>query len=205
MRLFFALLAFVMTLTATSVQAIEHYKFAVGTGLNLSNNKTNGDNLEDISSVSSLDLNLAAKEQLELTDKFLFRTGLWLQEKSARFEEKGFFDDAYEFSTLYASVPLNIEYVFHKVFSVYGGYIADIRLNDYCKSDDDLRGCSLQKKSEDVVHNATLGVTFNLGNLVALDANYQHALSDTYKNSSPGNTFSIRTNTVSLMVFFRLF
>lgn len=205
MRLLIALFALVMTLLATPVQAIEHYKFAVGTGLNLNNNKTQGDDSEDISSVSSLDLNLAAKEQLKLNDHFLLRTGIWLQEKSARFEEKGFFDDAYEFSTLYASVPVNLEYMFNKVFSIYAGYIADFRLNDYCKSDDDLNGCALQRESESVVHNATLGVTFNLGNLVALDANYQHALSDTFKDGNHENKFSVKTNTVSLMIFFRLF
>jgi hypothetical protein len=205
MRLITAFLALVMTLMATPVQAIEHYKFAVGTGFNLNNNKVNGDDMEDISSVSSVDLNIAAKEQLKLTDNLLFRTGIWLQEKTAKFDETGFYDDAFEFNTFYLSVPLTAEYMFNKVFSIYGGYIGDIRMNDYCRSDDDLDGCEQLKESEDVVHNATLGVTFNLGNLVALDANYQHAISDTYKNEAHGNTFSVRTNTVSLMVFFRLF
>lgn len=205
MRLISVLLALFVTLMATPVQALEHYKFAVGTGLNVNNNKTNGENLNDIHSVSSLDFNVAVKEQLKLTDRLLFRTGLWLQEKTIRFDEDGFYNDAFEFNTLYLSVPVTFEFMFTKGFSVYTGYIADFKLNDYCRTDDDLNGCEQLTESENIVHNATLGVTFNAGGLIAFDVNYQHALSDTYKKETGKNTFSARTNTVSAMIFFRLF
>lgn len=199
MRFLTSILFLAIIVTAAPAQALEHYQFSVGAGFNVNNSTQESEVPVEFDKVSSFDPSIAVKEQIKITDYFLFRTGLWFQEKSVKYDYNDIFDNGnFEASTLYASVPLTVEYLFNKVFSLYGGYIADFRINDYCEANGAIDSCTIVKDSQSVVHLATFGASFNAGGLVNFDINWQEALTAMYKDDG------VKTNTFAFNIFFKL-
>lgn len=185
------LLLAVTCLALPTAHAIEHHSIAVGGGLNLNN-----PNLEDNSDADELvsaTFALGARELLKINDQWLFRTGLWLQQKSARFEfDDSFFIGDISYTTIYASVPLTAQYQIKKNIGVFGGYIADIRLNDYCDGSGVFdENCQILKESKSVVHLATIGGSVELNKRVDVNISYQHGLTDVVEDGFKLNTLSI--------------
>jgi hypothetical protein len=92
--------------SAVPAYSMEH-RLSIGGGLNLNTVETEGDLGSGTDEEMSATIALAGKVEFKITEEWAFRTGLWLQEKSARysFELLGLEGDIAA-HTIYASVPL---------------------------------------------------------------------------------------------------
>jgi len=159
MRKFLAISTVALSLTSFSALAVDagQTQFSLGGGLNLNFLDVEGD-FGDFDEETSADLLIAGKVEYGIDDNLSLRTGLWLQEKTAKVSlDKGLIDGSLSVNTIYASIPLNLQYKINKTFSVFGGYAADFRINDYCSVDGDFDSCELDDDSESVVHGAVIG------------------------------------------------
>ncbi len=197
MRLLSLLTLTALLTAAAPAYSFEHHQFALGAGTNF-NMPATEDDLDNADEELSVTLAIAAKEELKFNDQWYFRTGVWLQEKSAKFSfEILGVDSDITANTIYASVPLNIQFKASDLISIFGGYIADFRINDYCSASGLADSCTIDEDSKSVVHIATAGVAFNFSSLLNLDVSYQHGLSDVYADQ-------IKIHTLAAMLFFKL-
>lgn len=173
------LLALVALICLSSF-AYAETKFSVGGGLNLSYPDFDED-LKEFDEEVSADLNIGGKVEIDIQDSLQFRTGLWLQEKSAKISyDKDGIDGDLTINTVYASVPLTLQYMIQKNLGFFGGYSADIRINDYCSADGDFDNCTLDDDTESVVHNVTAGMAFVVNAQFGIDVSLQRSITDVY-------------------------
>lgn len=193
MRFFIAL---VLLCNMTSAFAFAHKEFSAGAGLNMNFVNAESSLGEGVDNGSAVSVAFAAKEIFKIKDQWFLRTGLWLQEKTATIDifVNGI-TGSLDYNTLYASIPLTLQHRVRDELSLFGGYIADFRLNDYCEANE-INTCTINRDSESVVHVATVGASVNLSEKFNLELSYQHGLTDTLSNG-------FRTNTISLMGFYR--
>lgn len=181
--------ALTLCLSAAPAYSVEH-EFSLGAGFNFNTIDTEGELGTGVDEEISIDLAIAAKEVVKLNDLWSFRTGLWFQQKSAKYSiDVGSLDGSVTANTLYASIPLNLQYQANKDIAIFGGYIADIRINDYCDADGDVNSCSIDEDSQSIVNVATLGVTITGSKHWNVDLSWQHGLTDTYKDAIKIHTF----------------
>jgi hypothetical protein len=185
-----------LALLALSTAVMADTKFSLGGGVNFNMINVEG-SLGDFDPEISTNLAIAGKAEIGINEQWLFRTGLWLQEKSAEISyDKGGIDGTLKVNTSYLSVPLNAQFKLNENISVFGGYIADLRINDYCKPSGDFDNCSLGKDTQSLVHNANLGVSVFVNEKLNIDASYQHGLTDTMKDG-------YKIHTLQVMGFFK--
>lgn len=165
-------------------------KFSLGGGFNFNTVKTEEDLGDNVDEGVSADLAIAGKVEVDMNEQWLFRTGLWLQEKTAKFEiEIGSFEGDLNYNTIYASVPLTVQYKASDSIGVFGGYIADVRINDYCDTDGDFDSCTIDEDSETIVHLATVGMAINASEKLNIELSWQQGLTDFVEDSLKVNTF----------------
>lgn len=174
-----------------STSALAETKFSLGGGVNLNTVDTEGD-LGDFEEEVSANLAVAGKAEVDLNEQWLFRTGLWLQEKSAELSyDKSGIDGSIKINTIYLSVPLNVQFKATPEIGIFGGYVADIRINDYCNADGDFDNCSLNNDTKSLVHNATLGGSFSVNEKLNIDVSWQQGLTDVYKDAYKLGTLQV--------------
>lgn len=185
MRSLLCLMTFLMVSTAQAES-----KFYLGAGFNFNIVKTEENLGSGIDEEVSADLTIAGKLETTINEDWLFRTGLWLQEKSAQFsvDSNGIEGDL-TINTIYLSIPLNLQYKASNDVGIFGGYVADLRINDYCDADGDFDDCWLEKDSESIVHNATLGVSIKGSERWTVDLSWQQGLSDVIEDGYKTHTF----------------
>lgn len=190
-------IALAALLSAAPAFALEHSQFSLGAGTNFNMPVTEGDLDSGVDEELSVTLSIAAKEELKINDQWYFRTGFWLQEKSAKYSvDLSGFNGSVTANIIYASIPLNLQYKASDLISLFGGYIADVRINDYCSASGDADSCTLDDDSKSVVHVANAGVSFNFSSLLTLDVSWQQGLSDVYKDA-------LKINTLQTQLFFK--
>ena len=184
-----SLLVFIALASAAPAYSIEN-RLSLGAGLNFNMPVTDGDLDSGTDEEVSANVALAGKAEFKIDEFWAFRTGLWLQEKSAKysFDYLGLEGDV-SFTTLYLSVPLTAQYQVQKDIALFGGYIADFRINDYCREGENVDSCSTEENSKSVVHVATLGISVIARENFVFDFSYQHGLSDVYTDIIKINTF----------------
>jgi hypothetical protein len=185
-----SILAFALALSILPVAFAEdtpgarETNFAIGGGLMINNSEISGDIGENFDEEVSASLNIGARAMLRLSDNWQFRTGLFLQEKSAMFNyDNGFFDGDMTIRIIQASIPVQIQWQAFNRVGFFGGYSADVRINDYCTTDGDLDSCKLSRDSKSVIHNLNLGVNVFVHRRVDIDVTYQHGLSPIYEEA----------------------
>lgn len=202
MRKLLAVTTIALALNSLSVHAVDagQTQFSIGGGLNLNFVDTSGD-FGDWEEETSLDLAIAGKVEYGFNDLWSLRTGLWLQEKTAKisYDQDGI-DGEFSVNTIYASVPVNAQLKINKQFSIFGGYNADFRINDYCSVGGDFDDCSLTKDTESVVHSAVLGASIWANDNLQVDVAYTHGLTDTMDTEDAG--YKINTLSAALFVKF---
>ncbi len=120
--------------------------------------------------------NIGVRAMFPIQEKLKFRTGLYLQEKSAKLEAEGSGASANgEAKILEAAIPLNVQYQLHEKFSAYGGYIMDLPINEYCKAGGVIKGCNVGEAAK-VTHNLNIGGSFHLHEKIDLELSYQHPM-----------------------------
>ncbi len=185
-----ALLIILSAFTVAPAHSLEHHSISVGAGINLNNPDLQVDS--DADDTISLTPALAVRELLKINEQLFFRTGLWLQQKSARFEIFDSFYNDVAYTTIYASVPLTAQYQIKNNIAVFGGYIADVRINDYCDGSGVFENsCEILEESKSVVHLATLGGSLAVNKRVDLNVSYQHGLSDVVSDGFKLNTLAV--------------
>lgn len=173
-----------------TTSAFSDTKFSLGAGFNFNTIDTEGSLGSGVDEEISIDLSIAGKVEVGINDLWLFRTGLWLQEKSAKYsiDFAGIEGDITS-NTSYLSVPLNLKYQASKDIGIFGGYIADVRINDYCSTGGDFNSCTIDEDSRSVVHLATLGVSILGSEKFNVDLSWQQGLTDYYKDLIKMHTF----------------
>lgn len=179
MKLFFVLVF--MSTMSSAFAAFSAPKFAVGGGVFINQNETTASSgtAEEEVSVTG---NLGGRAVFDLSESFFLRTGLYLQQKSAKYtlDFPLFWGDV-EAKVLSTAIPLNLEYKFNEYIRVFGGYSLDYNISDTCDADGDFDGCKINKnKMKSYVHYANVGLSFWVNNKLDLDVSYQRALSETY-------------------------
>ncbi len=121
-------------------------------------------------------LNIGVRAMMPLQEKLKFRSGLYLQEKSAKLKaEQGAISADAEAKILELAIPLNVQYQLHEKFSAYGGYVMDLPINEYCESGGVLKGCNVGESGK-VTHNLNLGGSFHVHEKIDLELSYQHPM-----------------------------
>jgi hypothetical protein len=197
MRLLSFITLAAMLTAAAPAYSLEHSQFSLGVGTNFNMPVTEGDIDSSTDEELSVTLAIAAKEELKINDQWFIRTGLWLQEKSAKYSiDTLLLEGDVAANIIYASIPLNLQYKATDLISIFGGYIADVRINDYCSASGDFDSCTLDEESKSVVHVGTLGMSFNFSQLLTLDVSWQQGLSDVYADE-------LKINTLQVQLFFK--
>jgi hypothetical protein len=166
---------------STSVR--EGLKMAVGGGIFFNTLETDEKLGDDIEKETSASLNVGARALYHFNDQWALRSGIYLQEKSARLSfDNGIVDGVFTVKFISASIPVNVQYSFSDKFSIFGGYVGDFKINEYCDTSCDLKECSLTEDAKSVVHHANLGVSIWANDHLEVDLSYQRALSDTMES-----------------------
>lgn len=189
------LLTLAVLIGAVPAYSFEHHQFSLGVGTNFNMPVTEGDMDDEKDEELSITLAIAAKEELKFNDEWFLRTGLWFQEKSAKLSLDSGLGDI-DATVIYASIPVTVQYKASDLISIFGGYVADIRINDYCTGSGFVESCNFVEDSKSVVHNATVGASFNFSQLLTLDVSWQQGLSDVYKDL-------IKINTLQTQLFLK--
>lgn len=201
MRKLLTVTTIALALNSLSAFAVDagQTQFSLGGGLNLNFIDTSGD-YGDWDEEASLDLAIAGKVEYGFNDLWSLRTGLWLQEKTARLSyDKDGVDGDLSINTIYASIPLNAQLKINNMFSIFGGYNADIRINDYCSVSGDFDDCQLSEDTEAVVHSAMIGASIWANDKLQVDVSYSHGLTDTMDADDAG----YKINTLSAALFYK--
>lgn len=204
MRDLLAVSSLVLALNSFSAFAVDagQSQFSLGAGLNINFVNANADT-GDFDEEASADLAIAGKFEYGFDDLWSLRTGLWLQEKTASFsinDDDGDSIQDMNGNTIYASVPLNVQLKINKMFSIFAGYIADFRINDYCsESGVYADGCYFSKDTESVVHTATLGASIWGNDKLQVDVSYTHGLTDVVDQKDGG----YKIHTLAGMLFYK--
>lgn len=184
---FFTLMAIA---SVTPSYALEH-KYSVGAGLNFNSVDTEGDIGPGTDEAVSATPALAGKVEFKINEQWAFRTGLWLQEKAAKYSIDWMGTEGnIAAHIIYASIPLTAQFQVQKDIAIFGGYIADLRINDYCEAGGDYDTCSIDEDSRSVVHQATAGISFVARENLVFDFSYQNGLTDVYKDEIKIHTFA---------------
>lgn len=173
---------FLVSLFLISFSAYAAPKIAIGGGLMINQNDTDvatGDADEELSA----SLNIGAKAVYEMNEAWSYRTGLYLQERSAKYsiDVSGIEGDL-TMRVISASLPLNMQYKVNEKFSIFGGYTLDYNINAYCDADGDFKSCSINGQFEQLVHYVNLGGTIWANDKLDVDVSYQRAITDTYED-----------------------
>jgi hypothetical protein len=184
------LLSVLMVFAFANLAHAQDHKFSLGGGLNFNMIDAESDLPSGIDEEVSATIALAGKLEFKINEEWAFRTGLWLQEKSAKysFDTLGFEGDVTA-HTIYLSVPLTAQYQIQKDIALFGGYIADIRINDYCKASGDVSSCTIDEDSKSIVHVATAGIAIQARDFLVFEFSYQRGLSDVYENELKIHSF----------------
>lgn len=155
---------------------------ALGGGLFLNNSEVDG-SLGDFDKETSATFNFGLRGLYHFNDQWALRSGLYLQEKSATFSlDKGIIDGDLSIKVISTSVPVNVQYSFSDKIAIFGGYSADVKINEYCDTSGTFTNCSLGEDTKSVVHHANLGVSIWANDRLEVDLSYQRALSETMEN-----------------------
>ncbi len=120
--------------------------------------------------------NIGVRAMFPIQEKLKYRTGLYLQEKSAKLEAEASGVSANgEAKILEVAIPLNVQYQLHEKFSAYGGYVVDLPINEYCKAGGVIKGCNVGEAAK-VTHNLNIGGSFHLHEKIDLELSYQHPM-----------------------------
>ena len=176
-------LSFAMAmLFATSVSAVD-YKFSAGGGFNLNFPKVDEDLGDGIDEAVSANLTIAGRTEFVFNEKWSLRTGANIQEKSAKFElDAGSFEGTLEMNLISVGIPLYGQYRVSEDIAFFAGYNADFIINDYCTGDGDVDGCYIIANKKSPVHNLAVGALIKGSDKFDVEINYQHGLSEVYKN-----------------------
>ena len=168
--------------------------YFLGAGLNM-NTMDNSEVLgSGIDKKLALGLSGAFKIEYHIDKDWSYRTGLWFQKKNVEFS-RNYLNKTQDVKAyaLYASVPLNIMYKVSKHMAIFGGYNADLRVEEDCTANLDSNSCPLKNNARPIVHVATLGMSvFNRKGLSA-DLSWQHSLSDNFEN--------VKIHTLQAMIY----
>lgn len=174
---------FISTVSAQETAPNEKFSLALGAGLLF--NQADTDNLSDVENADvdeeiSASLNVGARALYYFNDSVALRTGLYLQEKSAKYSfEYLTFDGEITARFIQAAVPLNLQVKLNDQIAFFGGYSADFHINEYCKTDGDFEsGCYLNEEPKAIVHNANLGISIKGNEKFDIDISYQRGLTD---------------------------
>jgi hypothetical protein len=174
--------------TLNCVASVEN-TFSLGAGFNL--NLAPDNNVAPVlDSEISVRPALGLKSMMRFHEKWSLRSAVIAQSKSARFRARsqGINGDL-ESKAIYASVPLNLQYRVNEDISVFGGYVADVHINDYCTRDGDYKSCDFGRANS-LVNVATIGTS------VMGATSYQHGLTEAFEG--------IKIHTLQVMAFYRL-
>jgi Outer membrane protein beta-barrel domain len=156
-------------------------KFALGGGLTLNKMDVDGD-LGDFEEEIGVGLNVGARVLHGFNEQWSLRTGAYLQEKAATLSlDKGGIDGELSMRIISAAIPLNAQFKANENISIFGGYVLDYNINEYCNASGDFDSCTVGETKQ-IVHHANLGVSVLVNDKVDIDVSYQHGLSEQVEN-----------------------
>ncbi len=169
----------VLILLSISSVAADDQSFSLGGGLTFSDIETDESLGSSVDEEIGVGLNLGARGLFSLSEGLKFRTGLYFQEKAAKFSIKapGIEGDLTA-RIISAAIPLNLQFQVSPMLSLFGGYSADFTINEYCTSSGDLSSCSIGEDAKSIVHNAVVGVSIFGNDKLDVDVSYQHGLTE---------------------------
>ena len=194
-----ALILLAAVMISFNVLAVEK-PLAIGGGFNVNFTNLRGSTGDSSDPVTSTTLVLAARYIHSLNDRLSFKTGVTIEEKSSKYQYEFKFSGVEDFSgnadirISYLTVPLALQYHFTENVSVFGGYIPNLKINQYCNGSGDLNSCGVGE-ARTLVNYVTLGAAFDIG-FLGVDLSYQHPLEENYT--------SMRINVVQLLFFYKL-
>ncbi len=158
-------------------------RYSIGGGYMINKADTKGDLGDDVDEELAFTLTLGAKALYQLNESWFLRSGLFFQEKTAKYGLKilGIGSDV-KLTSFEIGVPVTAQYQLGRVVGFFGGYVADIPLNSYCEASDGIlftASCDGFSKAK-VAHNATLGINIAPTDHFEFDISYQHALTETF-------------------------
>lgn len=173
-------LLLVLSLFIAQTVYAEH-TIAVGGGLLINHIDTDGGSGEADEELSA-SLNVGAKSVYDLNENLQFRTGLYLQERSAKYSVDVLgVDGDITANVISGSLPLNLQYKLNEKFAIFGGYTLDYNINDYCDADGDFDSCTIDDdEMKSTVHYVNFGASIWANDKIDIDVSYQRAITETY-------------------------
>lgn len=174
----FLVVAFLFTVGSALAQDT---KFALGGGMTFNKIDVDG-SLGDFEEEIGIGLNVGARVLHGFNEFWSLRTGAYLQEKAATlsYDELGV-EGELSVRIISAAIPLNAQYKLNESLSIFGGYVLDYNINEYCKASGDFDSCSVGN-SKQTVHHANVGVSVFVNDKLDIDVSYQHGLTEQMDN-----------------------
>lgn len=170
--------------------------FAAGGGFSFTKAETKDIEDTELDEEISANLNAGVRALFPFSEYWSFRTGLYLQEKSAKYsiDFMGAEGDA-TFRFIQGAIPLNVQYKLNEKYYSFAGYSADYVINDYCNIEGDVEKCFLQEEPKRIIHNAMIGLGVLANKTLDIEFQYQHGLSEIYDK--------IKIHALQLQMFYK--
>jgi hypothetical protein len=184
-----------LALMLVSTQAFADINLAIGGGLNFSKPDVDGSPGSGVDEAWNADFTMGAKALFDMNETFKFRTGAFLQQKTAGYDiDISGVEGDLNAKIIYASIPLTVQVEANSNFAFFGGYVLDYAINDYCTAGGDFDSCDVSGVKQ-ITHIATAGVVLHASEKFDLEASYQHGLSEVYSD--------VKLNSLQFAGFFK--